>query len=62
MSSQVEGPYVEGQIEATEELAREEAAKVPTRSAPRMMEASQRSSCSFFISARMTGSDSIRAA
>jgi len=36
MSSQVEGPYVEGQIEATEELAREETAKVPTRSAPRM--------------------------
>ncbi len=36
MSSQVEGPYVEGQIEATEELAREEASKTPTRSAPRM--------------------------
>ena len=36
MSSQTEGPYVEGQIQATEELAREDAAKTPTRSAPRM--------------------------
>jgi arabinogalactan oligomer / maltooligosaccharide transport system permease protein len=36
MSSQVEGPFVEGQIEAVEELAREDAANVPTRSAPRM--------------------------
>lgn len=36
MSSSVEGPYVEGQIQAAEELAAEEASKVPTRSAPKM--------------------------